>query len=157
MIAIRPLRGSTEVRHAKMLLARMREDLAYGKWLFHTAIGREAARMPRRYRQPGAEFFLAWADGEPAGCLGVVFFGHGIGELKRMYVHPRFRGLGLGKKLLEAAEAFARECGYRALCLDSMKHLKPAHRLYYRRGFSRIPPYNANPPAYVLHMRKRLL
>ncbi len=73
-----------------------------------------------------------------------------------MYVSKRFRGLGIARKLLQRVEEFARNYGYHSLYLDTLIFLKPAHRLYYSRGFVRIPPYNNDPYPYVLHLRKDL-
>ena len=46
----------------------------------------------------GVVFFVIWQEGVPVGCGGVQLFGSEYGELKRMYVRPALRGLGLGKR-----------------------------------------------------------
>jgi GNAT superfamily N-acetyltransferase len=88
-------------------------------------------------------FFVLRADGPPAGCGGIQLFGSAYGELKRMYVRPRFRGLGFGKLLLEHLADHARAHGVGLLRLETGIHQKEAIRLYERTGFQRIPPFGA--------------
>ena len=86
-------------------------------------------------------FFLIRDDGVPAGCGGIKLFGSEYGELKRMYVRPQFRGLGLGKSMLEHLAAYAREHGVRRLRLETGIHQVEAIGLYERMGFERIGPF----------------
>ena len=86
-------------------------------------------------------FFLIRNDGAPAGCGGIQMFGTEYGELKRMYVRPAFRGLGLGKLLLEHLAAYARSHGASVLRLETGIHQHEAIGLYERMGFKRIPPF----------------
>jgi len=86
-------------------------------------------------------FFLIRDDGVPAGCGGIKLFGSEYGELKRMYVRPQFRGLGLGKLMLEHLAAYAREHGVRRLRLETGIHQVEAIGLYERMGFERIGPF----------------
>jgi GNAT superfamily N-acetyltransferase len=88
-------------------------------------------------------FFVLRADGAPAGCGGIQLFGSAYGELKRMYVRPRFRGLGFGKLLLEHLADYARAQGVGVLRLETGIHQTEAIRLYERTGFQRIPPFGA--------------
>src|SRR5690242_16041074 len=56
-------------------------------------------------------FFLLRAGGEPAGCGGVKLFGSDYGEVKRMYVRPRYRGSGFAKMMLTHLADYARAQG----------------------------------------------
>jgi GNAT superfamily N-acetyltransferase len=91
----------------------------------------------------GVAFFVLRDDGTPAGCGGIQLFGTEYGELKRMYVRPRFRGLGFGKMLLDHLADYAREHGVGLLRLETGIHQVPAIRLYERMGFHRIPPFGS--------------
>ncbi len=98
------------------------------------------------YRQAGAVFVLALVNGLAAGCLAVRPLKGHIGELKRMYVHADFRGLGLGRLLIESVEKEARALGYEKLYLSSLYSFTFAHKLYFASGYETIPPYNDYPP-----------
>jgi len=86
-------------------------------------------------------FFVIRQDGQPAGCGGVQLFGTDYGEVKRMYVRPPFRGLGLGHLLLEHQAAYCQQRGVALLRLETGIHQVDAIRLYERFGFQRIAPF----------------
>lgn len=86
-------------------------------------------------------FFLLRANGEPAGCGGVKLFGSDYGEVKRMYVRPRYRGSGFAKMILERLAGHARTQGVVLLRLETGIHQHEAIGLYERAGFTRIPPF----------------
>jgi ribosomal protein S18 acetylase RimI-like enzyme len=88
----------------------------------------------------GVAFFVVWYDGAPAGCGGVQKF-EGYGEVKRMYVRPQFRGLGLAKQLLDHLAAYCRQRGLPLLRLETGIYQVEAIGLYERYGFVRIPPF----------------
>ena len=88
-------------------------------------------------------FFVMRHDGMPAGCGGVKLFGTAYGEIKRMYVRPQFRGLGLGKLMLHHIADYARQQGVAVLRLETGIYQPEAIGLYERCGFQRIPPFGA--------------
>ena len=93
-------------------------------------------------------FFLIRQDDVPAGCGGVQLFGTEYGELKRMYVRPQFRGMGLAKSMLTHLADHARDRGVGLLRLETGIHQHAAIGLYTREGFRPIPPfgeYNDDP------------
>ena len=93
-------------------------------------------------------FFVIRHDGIAAGCGGIKHFGTAYGEIKRMYVRPPFRGLGLGRRMLEHLTAYALQHGVEVLRLETGIYQPEARRLYERYGFQRIPPfgdYKASP------------
>jgi GNAT superfamily N-acetyltransferase len=91
--------------------------------------------------QQGVAFFVTRQDGIPAGCGGIQFFGAEYGEIKRMFVRPPFRGLGLARLMLDRLEDHAREHGIHVLRLETGIHQKDAIRLYEKWGFQYIPPF----------------
>ena len=91
----------------------------------------------------GVAFFVVREDGVPAGCGGVQLFGTKYGELKRMYVRPRFRGLGLGKLILSHLTDYTRQQAVGVLRLETGIYQKEAIGLYEGSGFERIPPFAA--------------
>jgi GNAT superfamily N-acetyltransferase len=115
----------------------------------------EIADIERVYGPPMGRLFLAMVDGAAAGCMAV----HplpvpGEGELKRLYVRPDFRGLGLGRIPLERTVEAAREIGYRVVRFDTWPERMPEPQAMYRRlGCVETPPYYDNPVKGVIFMK----
>jgi putative acetyltransferase len=86
-------------------------------------------------------FFLIREDGVPAGCGGVKFVGTEYGEVKRMYVRPQYRGLGLARQMLDHLADCTKNQGIHVLRLETGIHQRDAIRLYEGMGFQRIPPF----------------
>jgi ribosomal protein S18 acetylase RimI-like enzyme len=93
--------------------------------------------------QQGVAFFITRCEGVPAGCGGIELFGTEYGEIKRMYVRPQFRGLGLAKLMLDHLTAYAQNQGIHLLRLETGIHQKEAIALYEGMGFQRIPPFGS--------------
>jgi GNAT superfamily N-acetyltransferase len=91
----------------------------------------------------GVTFFVTRHNGIPAGCGGVQLFGTEYGEVKRMYVRPPFRGLGLGKRMLNHLVEYSQRHGVDVLRLETGIHQREAITLYERFGFHRIPPFGS--------------
>ena len=89
----------------------------------------------------GVAFFVAHVDGEAAACGGILIVGSEYGEVKRMYVRPQFRGLGLARKLLDHLANYSRQQGVLTLRLETGIHQKEAIGLYESYGFQRILPF----------------
>ncbi|MFA5520482.1 MAG: GNAT family N-acetyltransferase [Castellaniella sp.] len=103
---------------------------------------------PDELMPPRGCFLLALGAGRPAGCIALKITGKGRGEIKRMWVAPDARGTGLGKRLLQEAEARARDAGVDVLQLDTHRALIEARRFYQRNGYVEIAAYNDNPYAH---------
>ncbi|HEV8369295.1 MAG TPA: GNAT family N-acetyltransferase [Pyrinomonadaceae bacterium] len=91
--------------------------------------------------QEGVAFFVIHYNEQPAGCGGVQLFGSEYAEIKRMYVRPALRGLGLGKLMVNHLETYVRNHGIRVLRLETGVHQGEAIRLYERMGFKAIGPF----------------
>jgi len=91
--------------------------------------------------QQGVVFFVTRQDGIPAGCGGVQFYGSDYAEIKRMFVRPQFRGLGLARLMLRHLEGYALQQGIHVLRLETGIHQKDAIRLYEKSGFQNILPF----------------
>ena len=116
----------------------------------------EVSSLPGDYAPPDGFLFLAFSDDEPAGCSAVRKISDGICELKRMYVRPAFRRLGIGKVLASEAIKTARHSGYRLMRLDTLPGMTQAITLYRSLGFISIPPYRFNPIPGTLFMELKL-
>ena len=99
------------------------------------------------FQPPGGAFLVASADGEPVACGAVRTIAPAVGYLKRMWVSEGVRGLGLGRRLLEALEEQARELGMTTLRLETNDALQEAIGLYRSAGFREVPPFNSEPYA----------
>lgn len=100
----------------------------------------EAAGLPGEYTPPPGRLWLARRDGQAAGCGALRRMAPGIGEMKRLYVRPQFRGLGIGRTLVETIIREARDAGYRRIRLDTLPSMEPAVALYRSLRFRRVPP-----------------
>jgi len=85
---------------------------------------------------------------EPVGCGALKFHKNTIGELKRMWIAPRARGLGLGRRLLEALEHKAREAGMTVIHLETNRTLIEAIELYRHAGYQEVEAFNDEPYAH---------
>jgi GNAT superfamily N-acetyltransferase len=98
-------------------------------------------------RPPAGVFLLVALNGEPVGCAALKLPTGGPAELKRMWVAPGVRGLGIGRRLLEEAERRAAESGRTAIRLDSNHSLTEAITLYGSAGYIPVAPFNDDPYA----------
>lgn len=116
----------------------------------------ELAGLPGCYAEPAGGVWLAWMEGMPAGCVALRPLGDDMAEMKRLYVCPAYAGQGLGRQLAEAAVAGARERGYAAIRLDTLKSMTAANALYGKLGFQKIAAYCENPLPGALFYELRL-
>jgi putative acetyltransferase len=87
----------------------------------------------------GIEFVAGFVAGRPVACGALQPLGAGVGELKRMYVRPAFRGQGLSRLILAALEERAMQRGLHTLRLEIGRYLAPALGLYRGAGYQPIP------------------
>ena len=111
----------------------------------------ELANLPGEYAAPSGSLLLVWVDDVLAGCVALrpildVDYANSA-EMKRLYVRPAFRGLGLGRMLSESILDRARELGFSHVLLDTLNDMEAARALYEELGFEEIPPYYHNPIA----------
>lgn len=118
-------------------------DLAYQDF------AAELAGLPGKYAPPAGALLLArGAARAPLGCVALrPMDAPGRCEMKRLYVSPAGRGLGLGRALVEAIFDEARRLGHREICLDTLPSMTEAIALYARLGFAPIAPYYDTPVA----------
>lgn len=105
----------------------------------------ELAALPGVYAPSAGRLLLANYNGQLAGCCALRPLDTDIGELKRLYVRPQFRGHNIGRALVEASLEAARQIGYARLRLDTLPTMQGARALYAALGFKEIPPYRHNP------------
>jgi DNA-binding MarR family transcriptional regulator/GNAT superfamily N-acetyltransferase len=96
---------------------------------------------------PHGFFLLATLQRDPVGC-GALKCHRDFGEIKRMWVAPSARGLGIGRRILLRLEEIAREQRVPLLRLETNKTLTEAQSLYRRNGYTEVPRFNDEPYAH---------
>ena len=107
------------------------------------------------FAPPRGTFLVARLDGRAVGCGAVRVLDAEHAEIKRMWVDPTARRLGVGRSLLGALEHAAAGLGARAVRLDTAAYLTEAIPLYASAGYREIPAYNDNP--YAAHWLEKPL
>jgi DNA-binding MarR family transcriptional regulator/GNAT superfamily N-acetyltransferase len=95
--------------------------------------------------RPRGAFLVAMLDGLPLGCVGLKGHGSAIAEIKRLWVAPSARGLGLARRLMTMVESIARDLGIDLLRLDTNSALPEAAALYRKSGWRQIDRFNDDP------------
>jgi putative acetyltransferase len=143
----------------------------------------EVATLPGDYAEPRGALLLALVDAEGGGVLseqvdapmirraqgGMAYVADccalrpldtadypNAAEMKRLYVRPPFRGLGLGRQMAEAILDAARGAGYACVLLDTLDDMESARALYEDLGFVEVPPYYHNPIAGAHYLKADL-
>lgn len=130
--------------------------------LHHQGFETELASLPGRYARPSGLILIAKLKDQPMGCVALREISPMAGdvgrvcEMKRMYVRPAARGLGVGRLLSERLIHEARAIGYSMMKLDTEPDFAAAVGLYRSLGFVEIPRYNDDPVACTMYLGKRL-
>lgn len=111
----------------------------------------ELANLPGEYIEPRGCLLLAWTNDSVAGCCALRPLDSSdytnAAEMKRLYVRPEYRGLGIGRLLTEGILEAAQRAAYSCVLLDTLDDMEAARALYEDLGFAEIPPYYHNPHA----------
>jgi len=121
-------------------------------------VDEELTILPVMYGPPTGRLYLVESDGLYVGCAGLRRIENDATcELKRMYIKPGYRQLGIGKAIMELAIQTAHEMGYKTMKLDTIGYKMPqAVKLYKSFGFRETVPYNYNPHEGVLYFEREL-
>ena len=140
-----------QIEHIRELFLEYATSLGFS--LCFQSFDQELSGLPGDYVPPDGRLLLAEYEGQIAGCAALHKAGPAIGEMKRLYLRPAFRGKGLGRMLAERILAEARASGYAKLRLDTVAPvMRDAVAMYRRMGFREIEPYRTNPIAGALYM-----
>lgn len=105
----------------------------------------EFAALPGKYAPPDGCLLLACKGDTVLGCAALRQVDQSTCEMKRVYVRPAARSLGLGRRLVEAVLYEARLAGYAQICLDVLPEFTAAQKLYESLGFVPAAPVSFNP------------
>ncbi len=117
---------------------------------------KEIAQLPGEYAPPEGRLLLAVENDKSAGCVALRKLTDEVSEMRRLYVHPEFRGRGVGRQLVLATINEARLIGYRNIRLITLPSMKEAAAIYYSLGFKKIEPYRQIPASNAIFMELSL-
>jgi putative acetyltransferase len=129
---------------------------SFGLPLDFQGFGEELRGLPGLYGTAGGALLLAVYDDEPAGTIALRRLDAAAGEVKRLYLRPKYRGHGLGRRLLEAVTERAIAIGYERLYADTLPQMLEALSLYQRAGFERIEAYSSTPTPGAIYLKREL-
>jgi len=107
--------------------------------------------LPKMYGVPNGSLIIAMTNETTIGVAGIRKLDNDVCELKRMYVQPRYRKLGIGDAMMQLAIKYAKSQQYKKMKLDTDKSMNQAISLYLKTGFVEIPPYRFNPYETALY------
>lgn len=136
--------------YTQMLIA---GDRSFQKYLDIQHYDEELEHLDIKYGLPNGRLYIAFYNGELAGCIGLRKIDEQNCEMKRLYVRPDFRGKHIGSKLVQQIIKDAKEIGYSHILLDTLPFLKSALHLYQTYGFYEIPSYNNSPMSTSIYMK----
>ena len=110
---------------------------------FDPSVG--ATALPHEVRPPAGQFVVAYLRGAPIGCGAVKHHSDAPAEIKRMWIAPEARGLGLGRRLLQTLEQCAREGGANVAHIETSSTLGEALALYAAAGWVEVSAFNDEP------------
>lgn len=143
--------------------------LEYGRFVIaqpgtaHFCFGsleQEAERLPLGYQEQGGGCLMAWIADEPAGFVAwrelPTSVARDAWEMKRLWVRPAARGLGLGRLLTQAVLDRASAAKRAAIYLDTVPEaMAAAHRMYLDLGFKPCRAYHDNPIEGIVYLVRR--
>jgi DNA-binding MarR family transcriptional regulator/GNAT superfamily N-acetyltransferase len=106
-----------------------------------------ATARPEEVRPPAGQFFIVRLRGEPIGCGAVKHHRDAPAEIKRMWIAPEARSLGLGRRLLRTLESCARDAGATVARIETSSDLTEALTLYASAGWTQVEAFNDEPYA----------
>lgn len=154
-ISIRHAVSEGDIALTKVLFFEYAESLDFS--LCFQGFDTEMDQFPGAYAPPEGSLLIAFAETEAAGAVGLrpldAKDGGLLCEMKRLYVRPAYRKLGIGQELVRRVVGEAKGRGYRAMCLDTLPTMKSARMIYGAFGFLPIGNYNDSPLDGVEHFQ----
>ena len=150
MITIREAQNPSDIRYIRQLFQEYARGLDID--LCFQSFDQELATLPGAYVPPKGALLLAEDRDQKVGCIALRKIREDIGEVKRLYIVPKYRGLGIARRLIGTLIEQAKVLGFSRLRLDTLAEMKAAQHLYRSFGFQEIPPYYHNPIERAIYM-----
>lgn len=131
-------------------------DPSFKEYLVIQDYDEELKHLEGKYGFPYGRLYLAYYDGELAGCIGLRKIDGQNCEMKRLYVRSQFRGKRIGTQLIQRIIEDARQIGYSCMLLDTLPFLESAIHLYREFGFYETDSYNESPMSTSIFMKMDL-
>jgi len=153
-VNIRPAEAPGDIAAVQQLWREYWES--FGLPMDFQGFGDELRGLPGVYGAEGGVLLLARSENEPTGTIALRRLGRTSGEVKRLYLRPKFRGQGLGRRLLEAVVERATAIPYDCLYADTLPSMSEALSLYQRAGFEQVEAYSDAPTPGAIYLKLRL-
>ena len=154
-VTIQQAESEADIEHAKTIFRDYESWL--GLDLCFQGFEDELRNLPGKYAAPKGRLYLAKVNGTTAGCIALRPLSSDLCEMKRLFVREGFRGMQIGRMLIERVIDDARKIGYASMRLDTFPpKMGKAVQLYESYGFREIAPYYHNPNEGVLFMELAL-
>jgi ribosomal protein S18 acetylase RimI-like enzyme len=154
-ISVREVRTSDELTEAMELIRAYAQSLKPSYCI--QDLSNELAQLATRYGPPLGGLLIAYIGDAAAGCCAfrpLPETDHANAcEMKRLYVSPAYRSMGLGHLLVEAVMDAARVAGYSCVLLDTLSEMEAARALYEEMGFVEVAPYVQSPIPGAHHLK----
>jgi putative acetyltransferase len=154
MLQISQALTAAELDTARLLLQEYQADIRVD--LCFQGFAAELADLPGAYAPPAGRLLLATHGGELVGCIALQAVDAGRCEMKRLYVRPAARALGVGRALVLRILDEARGIGYSQIVLDTLPTMTNAQRLYRQLGFQDVASYRPTHVAGTRYLGKSL-
>lgn len=128
-------------------------DSGFKEYLEIQNYDEELEDLEHKYGLPYGRLYLAYYEGELAGCIGLRKVNEINCEMKRLYVRPQFRGKHIGEYLVKHIIQEAKAIGYSYMLLDTLPFLQSALHMYKKYGFYEISSYNDSPMDTSIYMK----
>ncbi len=113
----------------------------------------ETENLEEKYGLPYGRLYLAFFEGNVAGCIALRKLNNENCELKRLYVKPEYRSNNIGGILVKHIIKEATKIGYKHILLDTLPFLETAISMYKRYGFYEIESYNNSPMDNLIYLK----
>jgi ribosomal protein S18 acetylase RimI-like enzyme len=155
VVDIRLAESSADLAIVRQLWGEYWESL--GLPMDFQGFGDELKSLPGVYGAEGGALLVVFDSSEPAGTISLRRLDAKSGEVKRLYLRPKFRGRGLGRRLLETVIDRANAVPYECLYADTLPSMMEALSLYQRSGFERVEAYSNTPTAGAIYLKLKRL
>jgi ribosomal protein S18 acetylase RimI-like enzyme len=151
---IREARSPVQLRELRRLLEQFASSIEAD--LEFQDFKQELAALPGPYGPPDGRLLIWEEDEGVGGCVALCNLGEGVGELRRLWVSPLFRGRGIGRELIDELLRQARKIGYSKVRLHTLSTMLSARAVYDGLGFYEIPPYTRVPAEGVIFLEREI-